>query len=257
MGKLVKKLLSVVFGINGYLFLNCLEARDSFETTLAPDEEQVAIQEMADTVKSMATPLTDKAMNELLGANVRADSKEPKKFLSNVQLELVKMKCDRNRLVGTMKKWGKVEIILRANTSDKNVNWTDKCNVKLYIGYNGCRLDGKMLLFKADCTCITLQTNKEQSILFFIPGDVYQRHNLGDVPAYCALVFTVDGIRQQTIIVNKEGKDTHRSDADTYHKTVKEQAYIDDRIVRNVDQLPIYADIRGTQHPTLLLDVDA
>jgi hypothetical protein len=250
MGKSVGKLLSVIFGINGSFFFNFSEA-------LTADEEQIAIQEMADTVKLMATPTIDKTMDALLGANVRADSKEPEKFVSKVKLELVKAKFDTSRLLGSAKKWGETKITLRANADDKSIQWADKCNTKLYIGYNGCRPDGKMLLFEAECTCITLPTNKEQSVLFFVPGDVRQRYNLSREPDYCALRFTVDGISQPITIVNKEGKDTHRSDSDAYHKTIREGAYIDDRIVRNVDQLPIYAGIRVTEHPTLLLDVDA
>ncbi|MDR2812404.1 MAG: hypothetical protein LBB05_01250 [Puniceicoccales bacterium] len=248
---LVKKILLSVLGINGFLFSKYSEAE------VSSDSEQAAIQEMNQALQSAATPIVDKVMDELRGANVRADSKEPEKFQSPAKLELVKVEFDTSRLLEAMGKWGRIKVTLSANTRDKAINWVDNCHIKIYLGYNGCRSDGKMLLFKAECTCITLPTNVEQSIIFFTPGDVRKRYNLSRVPDYCALRFAIDGVSQLIVIVNKNGKDTHRSDSNKQHETVKKRSQIDDRTIRNVDQLPVYADIRIDVHPTLRTEIDA
>jgi hypothetical protein len=169
MEKSVKKILSVIIGINGYLFSNFLQA----DTDLSA-QEQAAIQEMSESLKATMMPSGKGTMHELLDANVRGDSKEPGKFRSNIKIELSKVKFDTSRLLATMKKWEQIKIILQANTEDKNIKWAENCTVNLYVGYDKCRPDGKMLLFKSDCTCALLPTNTEQSILFFIPGDVRQ-----------------------------------------------------------------------------------
>ncbi|MDR1906813.1 MAG: hypothetical protein LBQ03_01155 [Puniceicoccales bacterium] len=252
MKKLAKKVLSIILGINGFLSSNLLRA-----TATLSSEEQAAVQEMSDALKSATTPIAEKAMNELVGANVRADSKEPEKFQSNVKIELDRVQFDTSRLLGRMKKWGQIKITFHANTNDKNVEWAENCDIKFYVGYNGCRSDGRMLLFKTDCTCAILPTNTEQSVLFFLPGDIRQRHNLNRIPDYCAVHFRVNGIGQPIVVVNKDGKNTYRSDSETHHKDMKKRSHIEDRIMRNVDQLPIYADIRVSDHPTLLLPVDA
>jgi hypothetical protein len=271
-----KKILPVILGINHFLSLYLLGETPTFssgEQAVSPgsdtnslvlnpplgssDEEQIAIQEMTQKLQSITTPVVDKVGKELLGANVRADSKEPTMFQSKVKIELISVQYEPNRSSGSMTKWTQVKIKLRAITDDKSIKWTDNCRIKLYLGYNDCRTDGKMLLFETECTCATFPIHMDQTILFFIPGDICQRYNLSQIPDYCAIRITVDGIGQSTIIVNKEGKDTHRSDADAHHRMLKERAYIEDKIVRNVDQLPNYVKTEILQHPTLRLEVDA
>jgi hypothetical protein len=156
-----------------------------------------------------------------------------------------------------MKKWGQIRILLQANSRDKNMEWAENCEVKLYVGFDGCYPDGKMLLFKASCTCAMLPTNKEQSVFFFLPGDVRKRYSLARVPDYCAIRFSVNGISQPMIIINREGKNAYHARADDFHRETKKRSEVEDRIMRNVDQLPIYADISVSDHPTLLLEVDA
>jgi hypothetical protein len=286
MERSVKKLLLSILGINGFLFFKCSEAE------IAPDSEQAApyethtlidksdeviaptsglrmisdlqgdlqgvsdsdLREMSQALESKMAPTANGAMVELLNTNVRADSKEPRKFLSDVKLELVKVESNGRRFPKSMNKWWQYEVILSANTEDKTIKYADNCTVKIYIGYNNCRSDGKMLLFKANCTCITLPTNERQSVFFFLPGDVSQRYNLNRDPDHCAIVFSVDGIRQRVIIADSNGKDTRRSDSDEYHRAIKEGAYVEDRTVRNSDQLPSDADIKVGKHPTLRLE---
>ncbi|MDR2372207.1 MAG: hypothetical protein LBD60_03620 [Puniceicoccales bacterium] len=248
-----KKILSVILGINGSFSGNLLS-----ETAILSDEEEAKVlQEMNQALRSVAAPATDKAMNELLGANVRADSKEPEKFQSKARFETKKVKFPISRLLSSIKKWGQFEIIICGSANDKNLNYVDNCTIDFYAGYNGCLKNGKMLLFKSQCTCATLPIHKDQTICFFMPGDIRQRYNLTRPPDYCAVRVTVDGIKQQIEVLDKNGKVAQRSDSDKYHKSIKGNASTNDRIVRNADQLPLYADIKIPCHPTLLTEVDA
>jgi hypothetical protein len=67
----------------------------------------------------------------------------------------------------------------------------------------------------------------------------------------------VDGINQNIIIIDKEGKNAYQANPLEFHKKALQRSSIETRIMRNVDQLPIYADIRISNHPTLLLEIDA
>jgi hypothetical protein len=248
-----KKILLVILGINGSFSGNLL----SETATLSDKEEANALQEMDQALRSVATSGVSKAMNEILRANVRADSKEPEKFLSKVKFKIKKVKFPTGHFMSSIKKWGQFGIIMSGSTDDKSLNHVDNCTIDLYVGYNGCLENGKMLLFKSQCTCATLPVHKDQTICFFMPGDIRQRYNLTRPPDYCAVRVTVDGIKQQIEIFDKDGKVVQRSDSDKYHKSIKENASIFDRILRNADQLPPYADVKISYHPTLLLEVDA
>jgi hypothetical protein len=114
-----------------------------------------------------------------------------------------------------------------------------------------------MLLFGGQCTCISLPVHTDRTVCFFIPWDVCERYGLNRPPDYCAIRITAGGFRQPIAIIGKNGKDTLRSDSDAHHRAIKERAQVEGGIMRNVDQLPPYADVKIKNHPTLLLGVDA
>ncbi|MDR1303323.1 MAG: hypothetical protein LBJ81_01735 [Puniceicoccales bacterium] len=262
MKKSIKKLLSVIAGINGLLCTNLwgesAPLLEKDQATLLSKEEQAAVDEMSRALNSATKPIGEKVGNELLDANVRGDAKEPDKFKSPVKIGLNQVKFSTERL-GTANKWVQIKVNLVANTEDKNIKWTEPCKVKAYVGYENRCPDGKMLLFKSDCTCATLPIGTEKPVFFFIPGDIRLKYDLPDVPNYCAVSFTTGGISQPMMIVNKEGRDTYRSDGNTVHLETKKRSLIEGRIMRNFDQMSGYDlpsnVIKNT--PSLLLDVDA
>ena len=178
------------------------------------------------------------------------------KFSTTETIHLDKVKFDKNRMLVAMKKWGQVKINLHVTSTKSEKKWTDECKIKLYIGFNDCRDDGKMLLFKSYCDVATLPINQNQSILFFLPGDIRKRYNLARVPDYCAVRFTSNGVNQKMKIINKDGDEMCNLDAEPFHKEMKKKSFIAINILRNVDQLPSYSDIRISDHPTLLVDID-
>ncbi|MDR0590800.1 MAG: hypothetical protein LBG09_03050 [Puniceicoccales bacterium] len=258
MKKSIKKLLPVIAGINGLLCANLwgesaplLEKDQAVlppkEDLLVPlpkenlpaplsQEDKAAVEEMSKTLSSVAVPTEEKVGNAFLDANVRGDAQDPEKFKSPAKIELNQVKFSTERL-GTANKWGLIKVNLVANTEDKNIKWTEPCKVKVYAGYENRLPDGKMLLFKSDCTCTTLPIATEKPVFFFIPGDIRLKYNLPDVPDYCALSFTVDGVSQPMVIANKEGRDTYRSDGNTFHLEIKKRSLIESRIMRNFDQM--------------------
>ncbi|MDR2807342.1 MAG: hypothetical protein LBB11_04290 [Puniceicoccales bacterium] len=261
MAKLIKKILSTIVGIQGLLFSISIQVsgQTSDVAALSP-EEQSAIHGMTHQLNIMTNAMTqsqaEKVGNSLLDANVRADAKDPNQFKSNIKMELNKVQFDTQRLFATEKKWGQIRVFFQANTEDKNIKWTENCTVKFYIGFDKRLPDGKMLLLKSSCTCITLPTNSEQAVSFFIPGDIRHKYGLACVPDYCAVHFSVDGISQPIITVNKEGKNAYDARSSNTHKDIKQRSHIEIRIMRNIDQLPRHVDIDVADHPALLLDID-
>ncbi|MDR2200994.1 MAG: hypothetical protein LBN94_02720 [Puniceicoccales bacterium] len=242
-------------GLGSLLFAGLISAGQS-DVPLSPDEK-IADQEMSNELESTFKPAKQQLMDELLHTKIRSDSPNSEKFRSEVQIECNQVKFDTSRLLVSMKKWGQIKILLQANGYNKNIKWAENCEIKLYIGFDGCSPDGKMLLFKTSCTCAMLPAGEEQAVLFFLPGDVRKRYKLARVPDYCAIRFSVDGVSQPIIIINKDGKNTYLDNAHGLHRETKKRSHVRDRIMRNVDQLPIYADISVPDHPTLLLEVDA
>ena len=163
-----------------------------------------------------------------------------------------------------MKKWGQIKLDVIATSKNKDKKWTGPCSVKLYVGYNvqdPSLGDKKMILFRSECEIITLPTNQEQSILFFIPGDIRKRYGLAQNPDYCAIKFRLDGYSQGVQIVaisDKQGtlQKIPSENAKKIHNATKAKSDIKINIMRNVDQLPIYADIKISNHPTLAIDND-
>jgi hypothetical protein len=262
MKKSIKKLFPVIAGINGLL---CTNLRGELAPLSAKDQaiplskdEQAAVDEMSQAISTVTKPIEEKVGNELLSANVRGDSKEPEKFKSSVKIELKRVIFDTDRL-GTANKCNVIEVNLMAKTEDKNMKWTEPCKVKVYFGVENRRPDGKMLAFKSNCTCTTLPIDTEKSVFFFIPGDIRKKHNLPEIPQYCAVSFTIDGVTQPWKIVDKNGKDTYRSDGNTFHSETKKRSSIESRIMRNFDQMSGYNLPTGVikNTPSLLLDIGA
>jgi hypothetical protein len=223
---------------------------------------------MSAQLKGAADDQKEQVMDDLVDANVRADSKNPDQFIPRTKVELVEVKYGTDRLIPGMSKWGKITItvipheidkngIVIPNNVDKNGKWTGECQIKIYVGYNDCLESGQMLMIKGAAVCITLENEKKQSIIFFIPGDTRQKYGIDRIPDYCSIHISVDGISQYPIIINKEGKDSHQPDPEKFHREAKERSEIQTLIIRNVDQLPSYVDIRIKEHPTLLLSAGA
>jgi hypothetical protein len=218
-------------------------------------EELAAIRDMSSRIDTAIQPISEKAGNELIGANVRADSKDPTKFETSATIELVRIKFDTNRFFVSRKKWSPTEIIIKAHNRNKKENWTENCKITLHIGFDNP--GEKKLLFKASCLCLTLPNEAKQSIFFFLPNDIQKKYDLiGRVPDYCAVKFSVGGIHQEIIIVNREGKNAYQADPKNFHKKIEENSNIQNGVMRNVDQLPFYADVAVGDHPSLRLEID-
>jgi hypothetical protein len=248
----MKQSFKNIFSVSAFLCFTALSSVVASEQQLSSEELAAAVKDMSKNMDSIAKPATGKIMDELVGANVRADSKEPDKFKAKTTLEFVKAKFDTSKIMMAMKKWGQIKIIVKAHSVDKNEKWTEQCEVKLYAGFNNCLRNGKMLIFKSAGTCFTLPTETEQSFLFFIPGDIRQKYSLSRAPDYCAIHITCGGISQEMIIINKEGKNAYQANPEKFHKDTKGRSEIENDILCNANQLPIYADIRVDQHPTLI-----
>jgi hypothetical protein len=274
MRKSIKKLLPIIAGINGLLGTNLWG-----EPALLLEKEQAAplleseksdVESMKKELDSITKPHGEKVGEELLkeDLNVRGDAQNPYKFKPTVKVELKRVKFSTEHLRTAHKCVQiKLEIVAKtpeatttvAKTEDKKTQWTEPCKVEVSVGYENLLPDGKMLLFESGCTCATLPTDTEKSVPFYISGDVRQKHGLPGAPDFFALRFTTDGIRQPTIIANKEGKDTYRSDGDIVLNETRKRSRIESRIMRNFDQMSVYnlpSDvIKNT--PSLLLEVDA
>lgn len=230
--------LSLLTFLCGTTFLSAAET----PATLSAYEQQ-AIKDMNDQFNVM-TPKqtsTNDVMKELTDVNILPDPKDPG-FVSQTTITLKKVKFDTSRLVSAMKKWRVFRINFEATNKNKEQAWTGPCKVRLYIGFEGCARDGRLLLFRAECTCITLKAGEEYSVYFFIPSDVAESFGLPLVPDYGAIRFIVDGISQPIMIIGKDGKRTPFSDPEQVHKDMKKRAEIDNRIMWNMSQLPFYVD---------------
>ena len=244
MKKFISSLLLVCCGI-------CAHAEN-----IAPlsDEELGALDDMNQQFKASST--TSNAKQELLGANILPDSKDPSKFQPTATIELERVKFSTDRFLFASKKWGEIRIDIKTRTNSPDLKWADNCRIKLYVGFNNCLPSGKMLLLKSDCTCVCLEKDESQSIRFFIPGDIRARYNLSKVPDYCDVQFSVDGHEQDIIIVNQNGENSYVPKADNVHKNTKKSAQVESHWMRNADQIPPYADIKLSNHPTLELPID-
>jgi hypothetical protein len=237
--------ISVFFSPFPFIFSQNTDAGESIPKLSA--EELMAVEDMSLKINS---PIKN-TIEELVDANVRADSKNPDRFKPKTSIELKTTVFNINSMT-TTSSWGQITIILQPHNVDKNEKWTEECNIKFYIGFNGCLKTGQMLMFKGSAICATLENEKEQSVLFFLPGDICKRYGLNRTPDYCAVRFTTDGISQDIIIINKDGKNAYQPNPEDFHAKAKERSDIRPVPLRNADQLPSYADIKIKNHPSLI-----
>ncbi|UPA28292.1 MAG: hypothetical protein LW808_003235 [Verrucomicrobiota bacterium] len=215
-----------------------------------PAEHKALVSEMS----QMLSGPTEQAKKELVDANILPDAQKPSNFQATSRIDIERVKFDTSRLMIAMKKWGQVRIDLKPQALVKGQEWADNCKIRLYVGFNGCLPSGRMLLMRSECTCICLKNNELASVYFFIPGDVRKRYSLARQPDYCALRLIVDGHTQDIVITDKDGKNSHAPNAEKLHKETKEKAQIEVAWMRNIDQLPINADVK-VKHPAMRLEI--
>ncbi|MDR1366357.1 MAG: hypothetical protein LBJ13_00395 [Puniceicoccales bacterium] len=211
------------------------------------------VQDMSLNLGQATSRPIEKIMEELVDTNVRADSKDPNQFKQKTEVE-VKQSTVENKTTSGYKQF---TIDLQPNNLNANEPWTGECQVKLYVGFEGCLKNGRMLMFKCSAVCVTLKNRTTYSIPFFLPADICERYGLlSRVPDYRAIHIATDGISQSMIIINRDGKNAHQPNPEEFHIRMKQSSDIQTGIMCNAYQLPPHAGIKPKNHPTLRFSTD-
>lgn len=182
------------------------------------------------------------------------------KKLTNI---LSDISFDKNRLLVKMKKWGQIKLSLKPISENKTITYTNNVDVKIYIKYNLpnkiCQTyklkQNSSIFFESSAKIFSLSTNCESPLLFFIPGDVRKKYALDKTPDYCAISVTLDNETQFFTVETKPKqkiKNIKEIEFKQLLETNKSKSILMHNLMFNANQLPPYADIKISEHPTLL-----
>ncbi|MDR0418079.1 MAG: hypothetical protein LBH08_01410 [Puniceicoccales bacterium] len=252
------------------------------DTSGLSPEESLAVQSMVSNLSeinhSTNHSTAEKVMKELndTNTNVRADSKEPNRFKQTTNVEICQSIVEKK----PESEYKKILVTIRPINLNAREEWIKECQVKIYVGFENCPEkncpekncseknypeknypekncpeEREMVMFKCSATCLAMENEKKYFILFFLHVDICRQYGiLNRDPDYQAIRITTNGVSQPMIIINKEGKDAHQPNSEEHHIKMKQSSDIQLGVMRNVDQLPSYANIKIKNHPPLRLD---